>query len=53
MIWEGLYYYRPEILIKIRIGDLLKGFYVIDGDEMAVQIHEFYTNLGKNDTDDR
>ena len=31
----------PQILIEIGVGDFLEGLDVVDGDEMAVEIHEF------------
>lgn len=35
----------PEILIQVSICDFLKGLHVINGDQVAIKIHEFDPHL--------
>ncbi len=35
----------PKVLIQVGVSDLLQGFHVIDGNEVAVQVHKLDAHL--------
>lgn len=39
----------PQVLVQVRVGDLLERFHVVDRHQMTVQVHEFDTALGRDE----